>query len=195
MDVSILCILGTVLVIIMIVSIWVARFNTLVRIRTRCNESWSNVQTELNRRYDLIPNLVETVKGYMKHERDLLTQITSMREECMRVRGSPAQQAVPESKLQSLIDKLVVRLENYPDLKASNNFLQLQTELSNTEDRIQAALRFYNANVREMNIQTQQFPSRVVARLHGFHTLEFFNIKDPVVAEQVQRPVPVNFND
>lgn len=191
-----ICIAAVVIgVILLILVIWITQFNGLVAVRNRCDESWSDVQTELKRRYDLIPNLVKTVKGYAKHERELLKDITAMREKCMQDTGSPKHQAKSETKLSSLLDKLIVRLENYPDLKASKNFLQLQEELTDTEDRIQASLRFYNANVREMNNKKQQFPSNIVAGIHGFSLREFFEVKDKKVAKEMQKPVEVDFDD
>ncbi len=182
-------------IILLVLIIWITQFNGLVAVRNRCDESWSDVQTELKRRYDLIPNLVKTVKGYAKHERTLLTDITAMREQAMNTTGSPKEQAAVEGRLSSLLDKLVVRLENYPDLKASKNFLHLQEELTETEDRIQASLRFYNANVREMNNKKQQFPSNIVAGMHGFDLREFFEVKDKKVAAAMQKPVEVDFED
>lgn len=194
--VALVCGVGLVIgILVIILVIWITQYNSLVSVRTRVDESWSDVQTELKRRYDLIPNLVKTVKGYAKHERDLLKDITAMREKCMAATGSPAQQAVPEGRLSSLLDKLIVRLENYPDLKASKNFLQLQEELTDTEDRIQASLRFFNANVREMNIKKDQFPSNMVANFHGFKKSEFFEVKDKKVAKDMQKPVDVDFDD
>ena len=192
--IAICTIVGAIVVVIVILLIWITQFNGLVSVRNRVDESWSDVQTELKRRYDLIPNLVKTVKGYAKHERDLLKDITAMREKCMQDQGSPKQQARSETKLSSLLDKLIVRLENYPDLKASKNFLQLQEELTDTEDRIQASLRFYNANVREMNNKKEQFPSNVVAGIHGFKLREFFEVKDKKVAKAMQKPVDVDFD-
>ena len=192
--VGICLIVGAIVLVLVVLLIWITQFNGLVAVRNRVDESWSDVQTELKRRYDLIPNLVKTVKGYAKHERDLLKDITAMREKCMQDKGSPAQQAKTESKLSSLLDKLIVRLENYPDLKASKNFLQLQEELTDTEDRIQASLRFYNANVREMNNKKQQFPSNVVAGIHGFTLREYFEVKDKKVAKEMQKPVDVDFD-
>ena len=188
-------IIGVIAAVILILAIWIGQYNGLVSARNRCDESWSDVQTELKRRYDLIPNLLETVKGYMKHERELLKEITAMRESAMGNQGTPAEQARDEEKLNSLLDKLNIRLEAYPDLKASSNFLKLQDELTDTEDRIQASLRFYNANVREMNNKKQQFPSNIVAGIHGFSERQFFKVEDRRVAEEMKEPVKVQFGE
>ncbi len=163
-------------------------YNGLVSIRNQCDEAWSNVDTELKRRYDLIPNLINTVKGYAKHERELLEQVTAMREKAAGNHGSMESQARDEVQLQRSLGQLMVRLENYPELKASANFLELQQELANTENRIQAALRFFNGNVRDNNNRVQQFPSNVVAGMFGFTVREFFELEEPAarVAPKVE---------
>lgn len=153
-------------------------YNKLVGARNHCHEAWHNIDTELKRRYGLIPNLVKCVKGYAKHEQELLEKITRLRGECVRNAGSPESQAGSENKLIRALNNLYVRIEDYPDLKASENFLQLQEELVNTEDRIQAARRFYNGNVRENNNLVQMFPANVVAGMFRFTLREFFQIED-----------------
>jgi len=130
------------------------------------------------RRYDLIPNLVRCVQGYMDYERDLIEKVTRLREECVRNTGSPERQAASENELVRALSALLVRVENYPELKASENFLELQRELVNTEDRIQAARRFYNGNVRENNNLVEMFPTNILARLFGFTRREFFQVAD-----------------
>ncbi len=167
----------------------IALYNGLVSIRNQCDEAWSNVDTELKRRYDLIPNLVSTVKGYASHEKDLLEKVVEMREQAAGNTGSLASQAQDEIQLQKALGQLMVRLENYPDLKASSNFLELQEELANTEDRIQASLRFFNGNVRENNNKVQQFPSNVVAGVFSFTLREFFELDVP----EAREPVKVEF--
>ncbi len=167
----------------------IALYNGLVSIRNQCDEAWSNVDTELKRRYDLIPNLVSTVKGYASHEKDLLEKVVEMREQAAGNTGSLASQAQDEIQLQKALGQLMVRLENYPDLKASSNFLELQEELANTEDRIQASLRFFNGNVRENNNKIQQFPSNVVAGMFSFTLREFFELDVP----EAREPVKVEF--
>jgi len=153
-------------------------YNRLVSVRNHCIEAWHNIDTELKRRYDLIPNLVQCVKGYAAHERDVLEQVTRLREECLHNEGSPEEQAASENKLVRALNDLYVRIEAYPDLKASANFLHLQTELVNTEDRIQAARRFYNGNVREMNNLVQMFPTNLIAQTFGFGLAEYFQVEE-----------------
>ncbi len=166
--------------VIVIALVVIGIYNGLVKIRQHVQESWSNVDTELQRRHDLIPNLINTVKGYMTHERELLENIVSLREQAERVRPGDAteEQLQIESKLGSALGQLRVRFEQYPDLKASANFQDLQSELANTEDRVQAALRFYNANVRELNTRVESFPSNVVAGMFGFSKATYFELKD-----------------
>jgi len=170
-------------VIIFILLCIVAMYNGLVRIRNHCDEAWADVETELKRRYDLIPNVVNTVKSYAAHERELLEQIVRLREECAQNWGSPSQQADSEQRLQSALHGLLARVENYPDLKASANFLALQEELANTENRIQAARRFYNGNVRDNNNRVQTFPSAIIAGMFGFTEREYFKLEEPAMAE------------
>jgi LemA protein len=156
----------------------IAAYNGFVRLRNHCNEAWSNIETELKRRYNLIPNLVETVKGYAAHERQLLTELTKAREACVRDEGTPAHQAATETEMVRRLGAVLARIENYPELKADQNFLALQRELSLTEDRIQAARRFYNANVRENNNKVQSFPSNLIASAFNFPLRDFFEVED-----------------
>ncbi len=172
--------LGLLLFVLML---FIGMYNGLVSVRNHCEEAWSNIDTELQRRYDLIPNLVNTVKGYAKHERELLEELVQLREQASQNRGDVASQAVDENKLQQALSKLMVRLEAYPDLKASGNFVELQKELANTENRIQAALRFYNGNVRENNNRIEQFPSNLVAAWFHFGKREFFELENPAAHE------------
>jgi len=164
---------------VVILAVWIiVMYNMLVRIRQQCRESWSVIDTELRRRYDLIPNLVETVKGYARHEREVLQAVTEARAKAAASTGSPASQAADENALVGAMRQLYGVVERYPDLKASQNFLKLQAELANTEDRIQAARRFYNANVRDINTRIGVFPSNIIAGLFGFKLEEFFEIED-----------------
>lgn len=168
----------------------VVTYNGLVAIRNHIRDAWANIDTELKRRYDLIPNLVETAKGYAKHESETLEKVIALRNQCKANTGSPAQQATTEKLLVSSLNGLFALAENYPDLKANENFQQLQQELVNTEDRIQSARRFYNGNVRDYRNKTQSFPSNIVAGMFGFPPTaeEFFEV-DPVERE----PVKVSF--
>ena len=165
-------------VVFLLVAVPGALYNKLVQARNHCDEAWSNVDTELKRRYDLIPNLVRCVQGYMNYERELLQKVTRLREECVRNTGSPQNQAASENELVRALSALLVRVENYPELKASQNFLELQRELVNTEDRIQAARRFYNGNVRENNNLVEMFPTNILASMFGFTKREFFEVAD-----------------
>ena len=153
-------------------------YNRFIRLNNHCNEAWSNIDTELKRRYDLIPNLVRTVQGYAAHERGVLEEVTRLRQACVAETGAPERQAEIENQLVRAIRQLLVRVENYPDLKANQNFLDLQRELANTEDRIQAARRFYNGNVRELGNAVESFPSNIVAGMFGFARREFFEVED-----------------
>jgi LemA protein len=163
----------------LLILVWViATYNSLVRLKNHCRESWSGIDTELRRRYDLIPNLVEVVKGFAAHEREVLERVVEARNRALGSTGSPESQAQDENLLIGLLRRLFVVVEDYPDLKASDNFLKLQAELGNTEDRIQAARRFYNGNVRDLNNRIEVFPSNILAGLFGFRQGEFFEIED-----------------
>jgi LemA protein len=170
--------------VVILIMVW-AMYNGLVKLRFQCREAWSNVDTELKRRYDLIPNLVSTVKGYAAHEQAVLEEVTRLRNAAVASTGAPSAQAADENNLVKALRQLLVVVERYPDLKASGHFLELQRELSNTEDRIQAARRFYNANVRDLNIRCEQFPSTLVAGAFGFKPEDFFEI-EPVEAAAPQ---------
>lgn len=174
----------------LIALIWfVATYNTFIRLRQQVAESWSGIDTELKRRYDLIPNLVATVKGYAAHERGVLEAVVRARDQAAESTGSPAQQAHDENALVGSMRQLLAVAENYPQLKASENFLALQHELANTEDRIQAARRFYNANVRDLNTRIAVVPSNVVASMFNIQPAEFFEVQDLAV----RSPVRVDF--
>ncbi len=153
-------------------------YNALIRLRQHVRESWSAIATELKRRYDLIPNVVETVKGYAGHERETLDAVIQARTRAVASTGSPGQQAADEIPLVQALGRLFAVAEAYPDLKANENFLGLQRELQNTEDRIQAARRFYNANVRELNTRIEVLPSNLIASTFGFQKEEFFEIEE-----------------
>jgi len=163
-------------------------YNRLVMLRNTIAESWRNVDTELQRRYDLIPNLVETVKGYAAHERTVFEEVTKARSAAVGSRGSPDSQARDENVLVRALGRLFAVVEGYPDLKASRNFLHLQEELVNTEDRIQASRRFYNGNVRALNNKVQMFPSNIIASMFGFQLAEYFEVENLAV----RRPPDVN---
>lgn len=163
---------------------FIGNYNGLIRLRNHCDESWSGIDTELKRRHDLIPNLVETVKGYAAHEKTVFEQVTAARTQAAAAHTDPGEQARDENRLVSSLGGLFAVVEGYPDLKADRNFLHLQKELVNTEDRIQAARRFYNANVRDLNNRVEMFPSSVVANMGGFKQRGFFEI------DSLERVVP-----
>jgi LemA protein len=182
------------LVIIAIVAIigigLVVSYNRFVSQRQLINDAWANIDTELRRRYDLIPNLVETVKGYAQHEREVFENVTRARAAAAGATGSPAQQAAAEGPFVAALRQLFAVAENYPQLKANQNFLALQQELSNTEDRLQTARRFYNANVRDFNRRVQSFPSNFIANMFHFQVAEFFEVPDAI---REAGPPQVNF--
>jgi len=165
-------------VVALVVILGIVSYNRFVSGRQLIRDSWANIDTELRRRYDLIPNLVETVKGYAAHERGVFEEVTRARAAAVSATGSPAEQAAAEGPFVAALRQLFAVAENYPELKANQNFLALQTELSNTEDRLQTARRFYNANVREFNRRVQSFPSIVVARSFGFKEEQFFEVEE-----------------
>ena len=169
------------LVVVLLPVVWVVvQYNWLVSLRNYISESWSNVDTELKRRYDLIPNLVATVKGYAAHEREVLERVTELRTRCVANNGSPAEQARDEIQLVDALKQMLVVVENYPQLKADQQFLKLQQELITTENRIQAARRFYNGNVRDYRNKCETFPSNLVAQMFGFQPQEFFSVPPSV---------------
>jgi LemA protein len=171
-------------VIVVIVIIWaIGAYNGLVRLRNLVQEAWHQIDTELQRRHDLIPNLVETVKGYAKHERETLEAVTAARAAAVAPGSSPAEQAAQENILTQALGKLFALAEAYPDLKANTNFLQLQTELTNTEDRVAAGRRFYNANVRELNTRIETFPVSIIANMFKFVKAEYFETEDPAARQ------------
>jgi LemA protein len=176
--------LWVILGIIVLVLLWgVVAYNRFVSQRQGIRDAYANIDTELRRRYDLIPNLVETVRGYASHEREVLENVTRARSAATAATGSPAEQAAAEGPLVAALRQLFAVVENYPDLKANQNFLALQAELTNTEDRLQTARRFYNANVRDYNQRVQAFPSNVVANMFRFEEEQFFEVDEALRGE------------
>jgi LemA protein len=165
----------------------VVAYNRFVSQRQQIKDAYANIDTELRRRYDLIPNLVESVRGYAQHERATFEEVTRARAAAIGAQG-PAQQAQAENVLTSALRSLFAVAESYPELRASENFQALQAELSNTEDRIQVSRRFYNANVREYNERVQSVPSNVIASMFGFKEEEFFEIEEADRATLEQAP-------
>ena len=158
----------------------IVSYNRFVSQRNLIRNAWANIDTELRRRYDLIPNLVETVRGYAAHEREVFEEVTRARAAAQSATGSPAEQAAAETPLIQALGRLFAVAENYPQLRANENFLELQRELTNTEDRIQTSRRFYNNNVQDYNRRVQAFPSLVIAKMFGFKEEEFFEIPEAV---------------
>ncbi|OGZ56764.1 MAG: hypothetical protein A3H64_02705 [Candidatus Ryanbacteria bacterium RIFCSPLOWO2_02_FULL_45_11c] len=164
-------------------------YNGLVRLRYRVKEAWSDIEVQLKRRYDLIPNLVETVKAYAKHETSAFENVTKARAAAMGAQTA-GEHAATENMLTGALKSLFAVAEAYPDLKANTNFLELQRELSDTENKIQAARRFYNGNVKDINTRVEQFPTNVIAGAFGFGKEEFFDLDE---APQQREPVKVQF--
>jgi LemA protein len=162
----------------------VATFNSLIRLRNRADEGFSDIDVQLKRRHDLIPNLVETVKGYAAHERQVFENVTAARSNAVAAKG-PQAQAQAENALTGALRQLFAVAENYPELKASQNFIELQDEITDTEDKIQASRRFYNMTVRDLNIKVESFPSRFFAPLANVTKRDFFELDD-----EADRAVP-----
>lgn len=177
-----------ILLIAVVIGVWfAATYNGLVVFRNRTKEAWADIDVQLKRRYDLIPNLVETVKGYATHERELFEKVTQARTQAMGAQ-TIKERGEAENVLSSTLKSLFAVAESYPDLKASTNFLELQKEITDTEDKIQAARRFYNTNVRDLNTKIETFPTNIIAGMLGFAKMEFFG------ADEAERePVKVKF--
>ncbi|MEK7575880.1 MAG: LemA family protein [Patescibacteria group bacterium] len=167
---------------------FIAAYNSFIRFITRAKEAWSDIEVQLKRRYDLIPNLIETVKGYASHERDLFEKVTEARSRAMGAQ-SIEEKGKAENILAGTLKSLFAVSENYPQLRANENFLELQRELTDTEDKIQAARRFYNGNVRDLNIKVETFPSNIVAGMFKFSKMDFFELEE----EAAKEPVKVKF--
>jgi len=179
-------------VLVLLAIIFGSMYNGLVRLNIRANEAWSDITVQLKRRADLIPNLVNTVKGYAQHESGVFEQVTQARAQTLSATG-PKEAAVAENQFQQTMKSLFAVAEAYPDLKASQNFQELQAELTDTEDKIQASRRFYNSVVRDFNTKRQVFPTSLFARWLGFKAdKEFFEV-DEAEAASIQKPVEVKF--
>ena len=162
--------------VVVILALWlIAVYNGLVRLKNQTDEAWSDIDVQLKRRYDLIPNLVSTVKGYAAHESGVFEKVTEARAAAMGATGPQAKMAA-ENALSGTLKSLFAVAENYPELKANENFLQLQAQLADLEDKVQAARRFYNGNVRDFNTKLQVFPTNMIAGALGFKAREFFDI-------------------
>ncbi|HLC94965.1 MAG TPA: LemA family protein [Patescibacteria group bacterium] len=183
--------MSTTLIILIVIGLGVfavvVMYNSLVQLRNRVSEAWSDIDVQLKRRYDLIPNLINTVKGYAGHESGVFQKVTEARANAMQA-GSAADKAQAENMLSDTLKSLFAVAEAYPDLKANQNFLELQRELSDTENKIQAARRFYNGNVLDLNNKIDMFPSNIIAGIFRFAKREFFEVADGEKA-----PIKVEF--
>lgn len=182
-------ILYIVLAVLVIIVLWlIAVYNGLVRLRNRVREGWSDIDVQLKRRHDLIPNLVNSVKGYLTHERELLQKVTELRAQAVSAqeKGNTAELGRLENQLGGMLGKLQIAVEAYPDLKANQNVAQLMDELSDTENKIQAARRFYNGNVRDYNTKMEVFPNNLIAGTLKFSKFEFFEVEDAKERENLE---------
>jgi LemA protein len=166
-------------------------YNGLVRLNVRVDEAWSDITVQLKRRFDLIPNLVSAVKGYAKHEKGVFEEVTKARTEAMGAKG-PAEAAKADNMLEGALKSLFAVAEAYPDLKANQNFLDLQAQLTDTEDKIQASRRFYNGSARDLNIKIKVFPNTLFVGMLGFKEREFFEVEEGQKAA-IQNPTEVSF--
>jgi len=173
------------IILIVLFILWIiTAFNSLVKLRNRAQEAWADIDVQLKRRHNLIPNLVETVKGYASHERELFEKVTEARSRAIEAKGL-REKGEAENILSDTLKSLFAVSENYPQLKASENILELQRELRDTEDKIQAARRFYNGNVRDLNTKIESFPTNIIANMFGFKKMDLFELK-----EREERKVP-----
>ena len=178
-------------VVVLIIAV-IGVYNGLVKLRVRVDEAWSDITVQLKRRADLIPNLVESVKGYAKHESGVFTAVTEARSAIMSAaKEGPAAAAKAEGQFEGALKSLFAVAENYPALRANENFLQLQAEITDTEDKVQASRRFYNGGVRDLNTKIQTFPSNIFASMFGFKKREFFEVEDRAAIEEAPK---VDFN-
>jgi len=177
-------------IVVILLFTWVT-YNGLVRLRVRVDEAWSDITVQLKRRADLIPNLVETVKGYAAHESGVFEAVTTARSNLLNAKGVQ-DTATAENQLTGALKSVFAVAEAYPDLKASQNFIALQGELVDTEDKIQASRRFYNGGVRDLNTKIQSFPDNVLAKMFGFTSREFFEL-DEAAQAAAEQPVEVKF--
>ncbi|MFT5280594.1 MAG: LemA protein [Flavobacteriaceae bacterium] len=181
------------IIIAVVIIALVSYYNGFVRLNTRTEEAWADIDVQLKRRYDLIPNLVNTVKGYAEHEREAFENVTKARAAAMGAEqdGNIEEMMEKENMLSSTLKSIIAIAEAYPDLKANENFKELQRELSDTENKIQAARRFYNGNVRDLNIKIESFPSNIIAGVFSFAKKEFFELSEN--EQEAREPVAVKF--
>lgn len=188
MDIAIWVIVG--IIVVLILFVWIA-YNSLVQLKIRVDEAWSDITVQLKRRLDLIPNLVETVKGYAKHEKDVFENVTKARADTLSAKGVK-ETAAAETQFEAALKSVFAVAEAYPDLKANQNFIELQQELVDTEDKIQASRRFYNGGVRDLNTKIQMFPTNIIAKMFSFASREFFELGEEE-QKAAEKPVDVKF--
>ena len=176
------------IILAVLIILGIVLYNNLVRMKIKVDEAWADIEVQLKRRYDLVPNLVETVKGYMQHEKEVFEKVTEARAKAMEAKNLQ-EKAESENQFSQSLKSLFAVAENYPELKANENFLELQRELVDTEDKIQAARRFYNGSVRDYNIAISTFPSMIFAKLFKFTKREMFETQNELEKE----PVKVKF--
>ena len=178
------------LIVLAVLILWfVVKYNGFITLRTRAQEAWADIDVQLKRRYDLIPNLVETVKGYATHESEAFEKVSEARSKAMQA-GTPSEKGAAENMLSGTLKSLFAISEAYPELKANTNFLQLQGELSDTENKIMASRRFYNGNVRDFNAGVQMFPGNIIAGMFHFAKMDFFQLEE---GSKEKEPVQVKF--
>lgn len=181
-------IIGIIVLLALIIGVM---YNSLVTLRVRVDEAWSDITVQLKRRLDLIPNLVETVKGYAKHESGVFEAVTKARANALNAKGVE-ETAAADNQFEGALKSMFAVAESYPDLKANQNFIELQQELVDTEDKIQASRRFYNGGVRDLNTKIQTFPSNLIASMFSFKSREFFELSE-AEQKQAEKPVDVKF--
>lgn len=178
-------------VVVVLVIVFIVIFNSLQTLKIRVDEAWSDITVQLKRRYDLIPNLVESVKGYATHEKEVFEKVTEARANALNAQGQGVKEtAAAENQFEGALKSLFAVSENYPQLRATENFQQLQAELTDTEDKVMAARRFYNGGVRDLNTKLQVFPSNLVGNMFGIKEREFFEVENQA---EVEKPVSVKF--
>ena len=180
------------IILIVLAGLWIlSTYNRLITLRNSVKEAWSDIEVQMKRRYDLIPNLVETVKGYASHEKNTLNDVIKARNTAMQNTGNISDKAQTENALSGTLKSLFALSENYPNLKANQNFLELQRELADTENKIQSSRRFYNSNVLAINTKLELFPSNIIGSAFGFRKHDLFKLDD--AEQEAKKPVKVSF--
>lgn len=183
-------VIALLILVVVVAFVYIGLYNTCIRKRQKVEEAWSGISVQLKRRLDLIPNLINTVKGYATHERELLQHVTELRNAAMQApSGDHRERIQTENMLTSSLKSVFALAENYPDLKANTNFVEMQRQLAETEDQISAARRIYNGNASDFNATVQSFPTSIVAGMHGFRTVAFFQMDEAETAAAAKAPL------